>query len=126
MTPKEIGRRLTEIHATIVDRFDAQPFVEPSVSIHTSGRVSLNIYRDYNSGNYSLKTISHDTIEGALDEADAFLATLPPINEIRRREFLESLAKLIETGREIGIETDIINPLEATMNRLASNAITAA
>lgn len=124
MTPQEISARLIAIHSVIVDRFEAQPFLEPYLCVQAGGKVSVSLYREFRPGDYDLGTMHGDTFEEVLDAADAFVAALPPINESRRREWMKDLGRHIDKGREIGIETEFLNPLEASMKRLASNALT--
>ena len=69
-------------------------------------------------------TSTADTFEEALDAALAFVTDLPPASESKRRDWQKQLGKLIDDGREIGIETEFLNPLEVSMKRLASNALT--
>lgn len=123
MTPQEISARLIAIHSVIVDRFDAQPLLEPSLRVEATGKVSVSLYREFGTGDYDLGTMRGDTFEEALDAADAFLAALPPINESRRREWMKDLGRHIDKGREIGIETEFLNPLAETMQRISKNAI---
>ena len=125
MTPQEISARLIAIHSVIVDRFEAQPLMEPSLLVQASGKVSVSLYREFGNGNYTLGTILRDTFEEVLDAADAFVAAIPPINESRRREWIKDLGRHIDKGREIGIETEFLNPLAETMQRLSKNAIAA-
>ena len=125
MTPQEISARLIAIHSVIVDRFEAQPAISPSLWVNDRGRAMVVMYRDYNGGDYNLKEVYASTFEEALDAADAFLAALPPINESRRREWMKDLGRHIDKGREIGIETEFLNPLAETMQRLSKNAIAA-
>ena len=125
MTPQEISARLIAIHSVIVDRFEVQPFIEPSLRVQAGGKVWVPLYRDFNGGDYNLKEVYASTFEEALDAADAFLAALPPINEARRRQWMEALGRHIDKGREIGIETEFLNPLAETMQRLSKNAIAA-
>lgn len=125
MTPQEIADRLVAIHAAIADLFEAQPYINPSVWVNTNGKASVCLYRDYNRGEYDLNTVYGDTFDEALDAADAFLAALPPISEARRREWMKDLGRHIDKGREIGIETEFLNPLADTMQRLSKNAIAA-
>lgn len=125
MTPQEISARLIAIHSVIVDRFEAQPFMQPSLCVQASGKVSVSLYREFGNVNYTLGTVLRDTFEEALDAADAFVAAIPPINESRRREWMKDLGRHIDKGREIGIETEFLNPLAETMQRLSKNAIAA-
>ena len=125
MTPQEIADRLIAIHAVIVDRFEAQPFLPASLRVETNGKVSVSLYREYRPDDYNLGTMHGDTFEEALDAALAFVTALPPINESRRREWMEDLGRHIDKGRKIGIETEFLNPLAETMQRLSKNAIAA-
>ena len=126
MNPQEIAARLVEIHTVIVDRFDAQPWSEPRVVVHQSGKVSVTLYGpDVMAPKSDHRfTATADTFEEALDAALAFVTALPPASESKRRDWQKQLGKLIDDGREIGIETEFLNPLEASMKRLASNALT--
>ena len=123
MTPQEISARLIAIHSVIVDRFEAQPFLEPTLRVQADGKVLVSLYREFGTGDYGLGTVKGGTFEEALDAADAFVAALPPINESRRREWMKDLGHHIDKGREIGIETEFLNPLAETMQRLSKNAI---
>ena len=124
MTEQEIGDRLTELHSALVDKLGAQPFLDMTASVRQSGRVSINVYRDYNDGDYMLATPSGDTFAECLDDAAKIIAALPPCSERHLHDFMAQLGKLIDSGREKGIAVEFINPLKATMERLASNAIT--
>ena len=127
MTPQQIAARLVEIHAVMVDRFDAQPWTGPTADVSQSGKVFIQIYAprgtDGSIGGH-LRAVSGDTFEEALDAALAFVTALPPASETKRRDWQKRLGNLIDDGREIGIETEFLNPLEASMKRLASNALT--
>jgi hypothetical protein len=67
---------------------------------------------------------SGDTLAEKLDSADAFIAAMPTPEENRRNEFMAQLAKVIDLGRENGIDTAYLSPLYATMKRLSKNALT--
>ena len=126
MNPQEIAARLVEIHTVMVDRFDAQPWAAPKLDVHQSGKASVTLYGpDVTApqGDHRLTTTA-DTFEEALDAALAFVTALPPASEAKRSDWQKRLGNLIDDGREIGIETEFLNPLEASMKRLASNALT--
>ena len=124
MHPQEIGDRLTELHSALVDKLGAQPLLDMTVSVRQSGRVFINVYRDYNGGDYDLGSASGDTFAEVLDGAAKIIADLPPANVRHLHDFMAQLGKLIDSGRANGIDVEFINPLKTTMERLASNAIT--
>lgn len=63
-------------------------------------------------------------IQQAIDDAFALVRGLPSPEEAKRDLFMRSLAKVIDLGRENGIEVDFLNPLTETMKRLSENALT--
>ena len=65
-----------------------------------------------------------DTPREALDKAEAYISALPSAEETKRNNFLTALAKVVDLGRETGIEVDFVNPLVDTMKRISENAIT--
>lgn len=60
----------------------------------------------------------------AITDAFALVESLPSPEEAKRQQFMTSLAKVIDLGRENGIEVDFLNPLTETMKRLSENALT--
>lgn len=65
-----------------------------------------------------------DTMAEAMEKADAYVADLPSVEAARMRDFTHALGRLIDQGREIGVDVDYINPLTKMMENLAENAIT--
>jgi len=65
-----------------------------------------------------------DTIEEAIKKADEYVAELPSVEEARMRDFTHALGRLIDQGREIGVEVDYINPLTKMMEKLSENCLT--
>ena len=81
-----------------------------------------------------------DWIEQALIDAEAWidaialedkrltqmmerLATNPSQEERDHEQFTAALGRLIDQGRDLGIEVDFLNPLTQMMERLATNAL---
>lgn len=58
------------------------------------------------------------------EQADAWVATQPDAQERKTRDFQAALGRLIDLGRDNGIEVDYLNPLMETAKRLSENAIT--
>ena len=61
-----IAARLIEIQTVMVDRFDAQPWIEPTADVSQDGKVSIQIYAprgtDGQLGKH-LRLVSGDTFE---------------------------------------------------------------
>ena len=56
-------------------------------------------------------------------EAHAWVDAIPTADERAHQAFTALLGRLIDQGRDIGIEVDFLNPLTAMMEELATNAL---
>jgi hypothetical protein len=67
-------------------------------------------------------------MEGSVDtmakDAVEFINSLPDAATTRLHDFMSQLGKVIDSGRDIGIEVDYLNPLTETMKRLSENILT--
>jgi hypothetical protein len=59
-----------------------------------------------------------------LQEAAQWAEDLKGIEELEHEEFLKMLGKTLDRAREMGIDTNVVNPLEEMMKSLATNALT--
>ena len=88
---------------------------EPSVGI------SSGVYGE---GDRMTEYPSAPTVSEALDAARAIIAAMPDAETTRLNNFMGALGKVIDLGRDLGVDVDFINPLTATMKRLSENVIT--
>ena len=65
-----------------------------------------------------------DNFDQALSKAIAFINGLPSAEQDRLQQFMGKLGKLIDIGKDEGINVDYLNPLLDTMKRLSENVIT--
>lgn len=92
---------------------------------------------DYNSGHHeftrSLTEDSLDDLQSAwlfdgwwtdvVADAHAWIDAIPSEEQRKHNAFTAALCRLIDQGREVGIEVDFLNPLTAMMEKLATNAL---
>lgn len=123
--------------ADIQKRLDAMPSAmlgkglrNPSAEFELNSNASCGIWlkwtkpsadRDYDKEYHSIKG---ETIEEMLDAADDLIADLPSKDETRLRNFMGARGKVIDMGRETGIEVEFLNPLTESMKKLSENALT--
>jgi hypothetical protein len=62
--------------------------------------------------------------EGVIKATESYINDLPSVKDTQRNQFLAAVGKLIDQGREIGIEVDFLNPLTEMMKNLSTNIIT--
>lgn len=55
--------------------------------------------------------------------AKAWVRDIPSPEEIAHKAFMAQLGRLIDKGREVGVDVDFLNPLTAMMEKLATNAL---
>jgi len=65
----------------------------------------------------------YDTLDEWFKDAHAWIDAIPTAEERAHQAFTASLGRLIDQGRDIGIEVDFLNPLTAMMEKLATNAL---
>ena len=89
---------------------------------------------EYGKGYETFKrSFTHDDIGHGIDvnewfvklfqDAHAWIDAIPTAEERAHQAFTASLGRLIDQGRDIGIEVDFLNPLTAMMEKLATNAL---
>jgi hypothetical protein len=89
---------------------------------------------EYGSGYETFKrSLKHEEIDAGVDvnewlitmlqEAHAWIDAIPTAEQRAHDAFTKSLGRLIDQGRDIGIEVDFLNPLTAMMQKLATNAL---
>ena len=79
------------------------------------------------------RSLKHEDIELGVDadewlinvllDAHTWIDAIPTADERAHQAFTASLGRLIDQGRDIGIEVDFLNPLTAMMEKLATNAL---
>ena len=107
--------------------------VRPSAAIearsgHRTARVMLNFAEATSSYPDKYEFISGDTIEEAVEKAEAWVMAQPTADERALQDALELTAKALEASRKAGLDTGegaaFVAQLEAMMRRLSENAIT--
>ena len=123
MDSKEIQKRLDRISDVMSERGLKRPEALASMNAHASPYVYL--HWDEDGVTHGRTEIGRgETIGEAFEMADAILEAIPPKEDRDRAEFTRLLAQVIDKGNDIGIEVDMLNPLQAMMQKLSENAIT--
>jgi hypothetical protein len=84
----------------------------------------------HRTGGYSTEHSEYircDLAEGwatVLGKVEKYIDGLKSVEDKKREEFVAAVGRLIDQGRDIGIEVDFLNPLTQMMEKLSSNIIT--
>lgn len=124
MNVKQIQSRIDLLPARLTAKGIVKPTVEFRIGANEGMSVVTYWYGGAGYADFKSKHCKGDTPEAALVDAEEWVASLPSIEERRRDDFMAALGKVIDMGRETGIEVDFINPLTETMKRLSENALT--
>lgn len=74
--------------------------------------------------NHFVHVSCEEGLEAAFEMAVSHVSNLPSIEDAKRNEFIAAVGRLIDKGRDIGIQVDFLNPLNEMMTKLSSNIIT--
>ena len=124
MNTNEIQQIINAMPARMSAKGLREPAVEFSLSANVSPQVMLRWKKEGDGYDNHYQWIKAESPREALDKAEAFIAALPSAEETKRNNFLTALGKVIDLGRETGIEVEFVNPLVETMKRISENAIT--
>lgn len=107
--------------------------ITPSAAIearsgHRTARVTLNFAKAGESYPGQYEFLTGDTIEEAVEKAEAWVRSQPTAEERALQDALGLTAKALEASRKAGLDTGegaaFVAQLEAMMKRLSENAIT--
>ena len=124
MNLKDIPAELTAIHQMIVDRFNAQPFMEPHMTVRQSGLWSIYLYRDRNNGKYDIGIARGDTPADVIAEAKRIIEALPDENTQKKRDWQKKLGNVIDEGHDLSLPDDVLAPLRAGSQAMTENLLT--
>lgn len=127
MTPTEIKAEAERVAASCA----AKGYYNPKIVVYINWiGYDLTINLEYRTDAHS--QIKNKFFYGSCDagmealfaKAEDHITNMPSIEDAKRDAFIAAVGKLIEHGRDIGIEVDFLNPLTDMMTKLSSNIIT--
>ena len=127
MTAAEIQKAVDKLAKAMTAKGLRAPRAQINFESHKAAELFL-VWKDaraetaYSDDKY--KFIKGETLAKLISEAEAFIRQLPTAEETRMHEFMGALGKVIDLGRQNGVEADYLNPLVASMKKLSENIIT--
>lgn len=123
MRSDEIQQKMNDLSSAMLAKGLRNPDPQVMIGAHVAPVVYMH-WGGWGEPDERTEFIRDPDIEQAITDAFALIASLPSPEEAKRQQFMASLAKVIDLGRENGIEVDFLNPLTETMKRLSENALT--
>lgn len=125
MNPVEILRESARLEKLLVEKGFTAPKIEVCIGFSVR-ELTANI--QYKAGSNAQYKFIHleaiDGFEALFVETEEYINKLQSVIQIRRDAFTASVGRLIDEGKEIGIQLDFLNPLTEMMTKLSSNIIT--
>lgn len=126
MTPSEIMIAAIALEEKVA----AKGYYMPKVTSYIRWigyELTINLEYRTAAGEPSKDQFYHGTVDEGFEvlfaRANTFVDGLTSIQEAKRNDFIASLGRIIDKGREIGIEVEYLNPLTEMMGKLSTNII---
>jgi hypothetical protein len=106
-------------------------YYNPKVTLYANWigyELSMQLSYRVDAHSATMNEFFHGSYEGdyepIFEKVNAHIAGLESITDVKRNSFIAAVGRLIDQGREIGIEVDFLNPLTDMMTKLSTNIIT--
>lgn len=127
MNASDILHEITRLEKLLTNKGFTAAKIEISVGFSTR-ELTANI--SYKAGSEVQYKFIHlealDGFESVIQDTEDYINGLKSVAEIQRDAFVASVGRLIDQGREIGVEVEFLNPLTTMMDKLSSNILEAA
>ena len=125
MNASDILFEINRLENLLTDKGFTAAKIEISVGFSTRELTANIAYKAGNSHEYQfIHTLAKDGFETLIQDTEDYINGLKSVAEIQKDNFIASVGRLIDQGREIGVEVDFLNPLVEMMGKLSSNIIT--
>ncbi len=129
MTPAELNAKCLRLQQIIAEK----GYIKPQVTLFVNwlhcdeinAKIGYRTSEEYSSEITHFPSVDvNEGWEALIAKVEAQIAEIKPVADKKRDEFIAAVGKLIDQGRDIGIEVDFLNPLTEMMKTLSSNIIT--
>lgn len=125
MNASDILREIARLEKLLISKGFAAPKIEISVGFSTRELTASVAYRSGSDVKYQFIHIeADDGFESLIADTEDYINGLKSVAEIQKDTFIAAVGRLIDQGREIGVEVEFLNPLTDMMTKLSSNIIT--
>lgn len=125
MNASEILREINRLEKLLTNKGFTAPKIEISVGFSTRELTANIAYKAGGSTEYQFIHIeADDGFEALIQDTADYINGLKSVAEIQKDAFIAAVGRLIDQGKEIGVEVDFLNPLTALMDKLSTNILT--
>lgn len=127
MNPVEIKLEIERLEAVAA----AKGYYLPKITLRLNWvgyelNADIEVRPDANATNKSewIYATYEDGFAVLLQRVEAKINSLPSIEDAKRDAFIAAVGRLIDQGKDIGIDVKFLNPLTKMMEKLSTNIIT--
>jgi len=127
MNASDILREINRLEKLLTSKGFTAPKIEISVGFSTRELTANISYKAGGSSEYQFIHLEAlDGFDALIQDTEDYINALKSVAEIQKDAFIASVGRLIDQGRDIGIEVDFLNPLVKMMGKLSHNILEAA
>jgi len=124
MNAYDILREITRLEKLLANKGFTAPKIEISGGFSARELTSNIAYKAGGSSEYKFIHVEAlDGFKSVIADTEDYINGLKSVAEIQRDAFVASVGRLIDQGRDIGIEVDFLNPLVDMMGKLSHNIL---
>lgn len=124
MNTKELTAQLVAIHAALVEKIEAQPFMSPTLSLNGNGDWTVDIWLKFKAGgDYGPFIFKGERPEASIAAAFAYVAAMPDPEQAAKQAWQKSLGKVIDEGHALNLPDDVMQPLRAGSQAMTENLL---
>jgi hypothetical protein len=124
MNASDILREITRLEKLLANKGFTAAKIEISVGFSTRELTANISYKAGGSSEYQFIHVEAlDGFDGLIGDAEDYINGLKSVADILKENFIASVGRLIDQGRDIGIEVEFLNPLTTMMDKLSSNIL---
>ncbi len=126
MTIDEIYAAINPLPAMLSAKGKVNPRVTFQMEANAGFNISMNWKKPYayNDWESDYECFLGDDFAVVIGKALSFINELPTAEQAKLHHFMGKLGKLIDAGKDDGIEVAYLNPLIESMKKLSENVIT--
>ena len=123
MHEHEIKDRLDAMIKQMSEKGYVQPGANFSINQFSDTFTAWCDFKSSRNGTSRTKFFYGDDANDAVSKLEIHVGDLENVKSIAKKDFLESLGRVIDQGRDVGIEIEFLNPLTDAMKKLSANII---
>jgi len=118
---KNIPLALIDIQTKLVEKLEAQPYLDTSMSITQEGKFKIRLYSEHSID--IIFSACGDSAEVSIDLALAYIDSMPQKESQRIAKWQKDLAHVIDEGHDLNLPDNVLDPLRSSSQAMTENLL---